>query len=143
MRTPTMKWPLGLRVSVILLSVIATGLIAGCGSDGPTAPPEPLPEPGQLRVTLSSGTAVGAVVLTVSGTGMTSPAAPGGVELYFDLSGGTLHAVLAGSSLSGNILTFSVPDVKQAASYAVSLQEAASMVNEPLDTGGVTLSVVR
>jgi hypothetical protein len=143
MRTLTMKWPLGLRVSVILLSVIATGLIAGCGSDDPTAPPEPLPEPGQLRVTLSSGTAVGAVVLTVSGTGMTSPAAPGGVELYFDLSGGNLHAVLAGSSLSGNILTFSVPDLKQAASYAVSLQEAAGTSNQPLDTGGVTLSVVR
>lgn len=138
-----MKRPLGLRAGATLISLIASGLIAGCGSDGPTAPPEPLPEPGQLRVTLSSSTAVGAVVLTVSGTGITSPAASGGAQLYFDLSGGALHAVLAGSSLSGNILTFSVTDVKQAASYAVSLQEAASTVNEPLDTGGVTLSVVR
>jgi len=125
------------------LCVVAAALIAGCGSDGPTAPPEPLPEPGQLRVTLASSTAVGAVVLTLSGTGITSPAASGGAELYFDLSGGTLHGVLAGSSLSGNILTFSVPDVKQAAGYAVSLQEAAGTSNQPLDTSGVTLSVVQ
>jgi len=130
-------------VGAILTSLIASGLIAGCGSDGPTVPPEPLPEPGQLRVTLTTSTAVGAVVLTVNGTGITSPAPSGGAELYFDLSGGTLHAVLAGSSLSGNILTFSVPDVKQAAGYAVSLQEAASAANQPLDTSGVTLSVVR
>jgi len=138
-----MKWVLGLRVSGTLISLIASGLIAGCGSDGPTAPPEPLPEPGQLRVTLSSSTAVGAVVLTVSGPGITSPAASGGAQLYFDLSGGALHAVLASSSLSGEILTFSVPDLKQAAGYQVSLQEVAGTSNQPLDTSGVTLSVVR
>ena len=137
------KWPPGLRVGAILISLVASGLIAGCGSDGPTAPPEPLPEPGQLRVTLSSSTPVGAVVLSVSGTGITSPAASGSARLYYDLSGGVLNAVLAGSSLSGDVLTFTVPDVRQAAGYQVSLQEAASTANQPLDTSGVTLSVVR
>lgn len=137
------KWPLGLRVGAILISLVASGLIAGCGDDGPTAPPEPLPEPGQLRVALSSSTPVGAVVLTVSGTGITSPAASGSARLYYDLSGGVLHAVLAGTSLSGDVLTFTVPDVKQAAGYHVSLQEAATTANQPLDTSGVTLSVVR
>ncbi|MGB5526700.1 MAG: hypothetical protein WBN79_07560 [Gemmatimonadota bacterium] len=138
-----MKRPLGLRAGATLISLIASGLIAGCGSDGPTAPPEPLPEPGQLRVTLSSSTAVGAVVLTVSGTGITSPAASGGAQLYYDQSGGVLTAVVTGTSLSGEILRFTVPDVAQVAGYEVSLQEVAGTSNQSLASSGVQLSVVR
>jgi hypothetical protein len=126
-----------------LLSTAAAALILGCGGDGPTTPLQPQPEPGVLQVTLSSGTAVGAVVLSVSGAGMTSPVASGGAQLYYDLSVGTLRAVVVGSSLSGAILRFTVPDVKQAATYLATVQEAANLANEPLAAAGISVSVVR
>lgn len=132
-----------MRISTLLLSTIAAALILGCGGDAPTTPLQPQPEPGELSVTLSSDVAVGGLMLTVTGAAMTSPAATGGAQLYYDLSGGDLQAVVVGSSLSGAILRFTVPDVRQAATYQATVQEAASPANEPLATAGVSLSVVR
>jgi hypothetical protein len=100
-----------------------------------------MPEPGQLRVTLSGGSSVGAVVLTVTGSGITSPVASGGVSLYYDLSGGTLRAAVVGASLSGEVLRFTVPDVRQVASYQVSLQQAAGNDNQPVAAGGISAEV--
>jgi len=137
-----MKRPFGLRLRVLLLSVAAGALILGCGGDDTTGPPQPQPQPGELRVTLSSGTPVGAVVLTVTGSGLTSPVASGGALLYHDLSGGTLRAVVTGSSLSGEVMRFTVPDVGQVAGYRVSVEQAAGITNQPLAASGVTLSVV-
>ena len=74
---------------------------------------------------------------------MTSPVASGGAQLYYDLSVGTLRAVVVGSSLSGAILRFTVPDVKQAATYLATVQEAANLANEPLAAAGISVSVVR
>lgn len=132
-----------MRMRATLLSVIAGALILGCGGDDTTGPPEPQPQPGELRVTVASGTPVGGVVLTVTGSGITSPAASAGARLYYDLSGGTLNAVVTGASLSGEILRFSVPDVKQVAGYQVSVDQAAGTTNQPLAPGTIEVAVVR
>jgi hypothetical protein len=118
-----------------------SALFAGCGGDDPTGPPQP--QPGELRVVLASDAPVGGVVLTVTGPGITSPTASSGVQLYHDLSGETLHAVVIGASLSGEILRFRVPDVAQVAGYQVSLQEAAGTSNQSPAPSAVQLTVVR
>ena len=130
-----------MRMRATLVSLIAGALILGCGGDDTTGPPEPQPQPGELRVTLVSGAGVGGVVLTVTGPSITSPAASGGNQLYHDLSDGTLHAVVTGVPISGEIMRFTVPDVRQVAGYQVSVQEAAGTSNQLL--AGVTLSVVQ
>lgn len=131
-----------MRLRATLISLAAGLLILGCGDDA-TAPPEPQPQPGELRVSVASGTPVGVVVLTVTGAGITSPTASGGMRLYYDLDGNTLSAVVVGSSLSGEVMRFTVPDVQQVAGYQVSLEEAAGTTNQPLAPAGVQLSVVR
>jgi hypothetical protein len=131
-----------MRMRATLVSLAAALLILGCGDDS-TGPPESQPQPGELRVTVASGTAVGVVVLTVTGTGISAPAASGGAQLYYHLSGSTLSAVVAGSSLSGEIMRFTVPDVRQVAGYQVSLDEAAGTANQPLATSGISVSVVQ
>ena len=132
-----------MRMRAMLVSLAAGALILGCGGDDTTGPPEPQPQPGELRVLVASGTPVGGVVLTVTGSGITSPVASGGARLYYDLSGGTLNAVVAGASLSGEILRITVLDVAQVAGYQVSVHEAAGTSNQTLAPTGVTLSVVR
>ncbi|MCL7972854.1 MAG: hypothetical protein M8866_12320 [marine benthic group bacterium] len=127
----------------ILLSVVSAALIFGCSGDSTGPPPEPQPQPGELSVTLSSGVSVGGVVLTVTGGAMSSPAASGGAELYYDLSGTTLKATVLGTSLSGDVLGFSVPDVRDVASYQVVVDEAAGTSNQTLPAGGITVSVER
>jgi len=129
-------------IRAVLYSLAVSVLVVGCGGDGPTGPPQPQPQPGELRVALASGTPVGGVVLTVTGPGITAPAASGSAQLYYDQSGGALHAVLVGASLSGEILRFAVPDVAQVAGYQVSLQEATGTSNQSLSPSGVQLSVV-
>lgn len=149
MRTATMKRPFGLRLRgtpgmrLTLVSLAAGALILGCGGDDATGPPQPQPQAGELRVLVASATPVGAVVLTVTGTGITSPAISGGARLYYDLSGGTLSAVVTGASLSGEIMRFKVPDVRQVAGYEVRVQQAAGTSNQSLAASGVTASVVR
>jgi hypothetical protein len=125
-----------------ILAAVAGLLILGCGGDDTTGPPEPQPQPGVLNVSVNSGTPVGGVVFTVTGSGITSPAASAGARLYHDLSGNTLHAVVVGSSLSGEIMRFTVPDVRQMAGYQVSVQQASGTANQSLAASGVTLSVV-
>ncbi len=125
-----------------ILATVAGLLILGCGSDDTTGPPEPQPRPGVLNVSVNSGTPVGAVVFTVTGSGITSPAASAGARVYHDLSGNTLHAVVVGSSLSGEIMRFTVPDVRQVAGYQVSVQQASGTANQSLAASGVSLSVV-
>lgn len=144
MRTATMNRLFGrdLRLFRATLVSLATGaLILGCGGDDSTGLPRQLPEPGQLRITLSGGSSVGAVVLTVTGSGITSPVASGGASLYHDLSGSTLRAAVVGASLSGELLRFTVPDVRQVASYQVILQQAAGNDNQPMAVVGISAEV--
>lgn len=128
---------------LVLVTLLAGGLIAGCGGDDPTGPaPAPQPQPGELMVTVSSTAgSVGAVILHVTGPGITDPTAAGGASLYHHLSGNTLRAAAVGTSLSGAVLRFSVPDVRQHSGYAVTVQQAAGNDNEPLAAGGVSAEV--
>ncbi len=129
------------RSSRLTVALLAALCLFGCGDDGAT---EPQPQPGQLRVILSGGTApAGAVVLTVTGPGISSPVPAGGAALYHDLAGGTLSAVVVGASLGGEILRFSVSDVNQIASYAASMRQVAGPDNFLLEAGGFTVAVVR
>jgi len=137
MRIATMNRIFSRHLRATLVSLAAGVLILGCG-DGSTAPQR---EPGQLRVTLSGGPSVGGVVLTVTGGGISAPVASGGAILYHDLSGDTLRAAVVGASLSGEVLRFSVPDVRQVASYRVSLQQAARDDNEAVAPGGISAEV--
>jgi len=128
-----------MRTRAILIVLAATGFVLGCGGDDTTGPPEP--QPGELRVEIAGSTPIGGIVLTVTGTGITAPAASSGLQLYHDMSGNTLHAVVVGSSLSGTIMRFTVPDVRQVAGYQVSVQEASGTANQTLTASGVTLTI--
>lgn len=116
----------------------------GCGSEDSTGPAEPQAQPGQLQVTLSGGVPAGGLVLTVTGEGISAPAALPGSNLYYDLSGSELRAVVVASSLTGSVLRFSVPDVREADQYQASLQQVAGTDNESRLTSAhaVTVSVV-
>ncbi|MBT8477890.1 MAG: hypothetical protein KJO06_03160 [Gemmatimonadetes bacterium] len=131
-----------MRMRATLVSVAAAMLILGCGGDDATGPPpQPQPQPGELRVTMTGGS-VGGVVFTVTGTGMTAPVVSGAAVMYYDLSGETLHAVVTASSLSGEILRFTVPDVRQVAGYQVTVEQAAGTSNQSVAASTVTLAVV-
>ena len=127
----------------VILCLVSAALIPACTGDSTGPPPGPQPQPGELQVTLSSPTAVGAIVLTVSGGAMSAPAAMGGGTVCHDLSGTTLRAVVTGSSLSGAVLRFSVPDVGQVSSYSVTVTQAAGTANQPVAPGGITVAVER
>jgi hypothetical protein len=134
----------GYRRFLVTLLLASGVLILGCG-DGATGPePGPQPVPGQLVVDLSGGSAsAGAIVITVTGPAISSPAAPAGTSVYYDLSAGTLRAAVVGTALGDDVLRFAVPDVNQAASYQVTLQQAAGTSNEVLSTSGFTVAVTR
>jgi hypothetical protein len=127
------------KTRAMLVALVAGGLILGCGGDDTTGPQ---PQPGELRVEIGGSTPIGGVVLTVTGPSITSPTAAAGNQLYHDLSDGTLHAVVTGAAISGEILRFTVPDVRQVAGYQVSVQEAAGTSNQLLAASGVAASVV-
>ena len=125
----------------VLLGAVAAGLLfLGCGGDS-TGPPQPQPVPGELAVTVSGGGPFAGIFLTVTGSGITAPAASGGASLYYDVSGGTLSATVVGSTLSGEVLRFSVPDVGDADDYVVAVQQVAGTSNQPLSPGGFSATV--
>jgi hypothetical protein len=100
-----------------------------------------MPEPGQLQVVLSGGVPAGGLVLTVTGEGISAPAALSGGTLYHDLSGNELRAVVVASSLTGSVLRFSVPDVREVAQYQASLQQVAGTDDELRSTSAYALTV--
>lgn len=125
----------------VLLGAVAAGLLfLGCG-DSPTSPPPPQPVPGELAVTVTGGAAFGGVFLTVTGAGITAPAASGGSSLYSDVSGTMLSATVVGSTLSGEVLRFSVPDVGDASDYVVAIQQVAGTSNQPLSPAAYSATV--
>lgn len=129
-----------MRTQAILVSMAAGLLFLGCGDDS-TGPPQPQPQPGQLQVTVAGGSAFGGIFLTVTGAGITAPAAAGGASLYYDVSGTTLSATVVGPTLSGEVLRFSVPDVRNVTDYQVGIQQVAGTSNQPLSPGGLSATV--
>jgi hypothetical protein len=129
-----------MKTRAILGAVAAGILLLGCGDDS-TSPPPPQPVPGELVVTVGGGSALGGIFLTVTGAGITAPAASGVASLYYDVSGTTLSATVVGSTLSGEVLRFSVPDVRNVTDYQVTVQQVAGTSNQPLSPGGFSATV--
>jgi len=130
-----------MNVRACLALLVAGALLLGCGGGDSTGPTEPPPQPGALQITVYGSVPLGGAVLTITGPGISAPAAPAGATLYYDLSGSTLHAVVVASSMSGQVLRFSVPDVRDANQYAVSLEQVAGTANQPLTVGGYSATV--
>lgn len=127
-----------------LAIVCAALLIGACSkSDDGTGPTGP--QPGQLKVTVSTtGSAGAAYLLTVRGAGITNPApANGSHRLYSYLAADTLRVALVGTVSSGDLLTFGVPDVNAVSSYRVTLNEVAGTDNELLSASAFDLEVSR
>ena len=129
-----------MRTRAILGAVAAGILFLGCGDDS-TGPPQPQPVPGELAVTVSGGSVFAGIFVTVTGAGITAPAASGGASLYYDVSGTTLSATVVGSTLSGEVLRFSVPDVGDASDYVVAIQQVAGTSNQPLSPTAYSATV--
>jgi hypothetical protein len=129
------------RVTRVLAAAFfgAALLTAACKeSTGPSA------VPGQLTVSVStSGSGGAAFLITVTGSGISNPAAVNASHQFYSIiSGSTLTAAVITQSAvsSGNLFRFSVPDVNQAASYNVSVVEVAGTDNELLSPSAFSVS---
>ncbi|GMR14064.1 MAG: hypothetical protein BMS9Abin29_2294 [Gemmatimonadota bacterium] len=122
-----MRWPVA-----ALLFLAALGL-QGCGDSGPQGP-------GPLSAAVvSQGESVGAVVLSVSGPGVTSFQAVGSTRLF---SSGTQRVVLVGDG-SGP-LRFNILVNDRAASLpTVGVVEAVDVTNARMDVAGLSVRVER
>ncbi|MEK6254939.1 MAG: hypothetical protein N2B05_09610 [Gemmatimonadales bacterium] len=116
-------------VAIVLCALLSTSVSCGDDDNGSTGPPDPVPG----TLTLSLGTLHvddGALVLRLQGADITQVAlAAPGLYLRFleDQTGVT--AVFVGDVVSGDLLTFHVPDVNSVASYAGTVLEAADRSN--------------
>ena len=115
-----------------MLFLVALGL-QGCGDGGPTGP-------GPLSVIVETqGAAVGAVVLSVSGTGITGFQEVGSTRLF---SAGTQRVVLVGvgeGSLRFDILV----NDREAAALSVFVVEAVDRANASLAAAGLSVRIER
>jgi hypothetical protein len=116
-------------VAIVLCALLSTSVSCGDDDNGSTGPPDPVP--GTLTLTL--GTVHpddGALVLRLQGADISQVelAAPG-LYLRFleDQTGVT--AVFVGDIVSGDMLTFYVPDMNSVASYSGTVLEAADRSN--------------
>lgn len=134
-----MNIKLGNRSSALVV-VCASLLAGGCNGDKIQ---DPDPQPGQLTVNVStSGSAGAAFKLTVTGKDISSPVNVGSShQLYTFASGNTLAAAVIGTVSAGALLKFSVPDVNQASSYSVTLNEVAGSDNALRSLGNFSVSV--
>jgi hypothetical protein len=128
------------RVSALAFACTAL-LIIAC-SESSTGPTQ---QPGQLTVSVStSGSGGAAFLVTVTGNGITNPAAANsGHQFYQVASNNTLTAVVISPSAitSGALFRFSVPDVNQAASYDVDLVQVAGTDNALLTASAFDVDV--
>jgi hypothetical protein len=116
-------------VAIVLCALLSTSVSCGDDDNGSTGPPDPVP--GTLTLTL--GTVHlddGALVLRLQGAAISQVelAAPG-LYLRFleDQTGVT--AVFVGDIVSGDLLSFHVPDVNRPDSYSGTVLEAADRSN--------------
>ena len=123
--------------------VCAAFLVGSCSSDGDDGTGPAAVQPGQLAVAVTtSGTAGAAFQLLVTGADIANPVQVGATHrLYTAASGDTLRAAVIAQVSSGELLRFSVPDVNQASSYNVLLQEVAGSDNALLSTGSFSVSI--
>ena len=120
------------RPGVILLLLAALG-VQGCGDSGPEGP-GPL-----TAVVETQGATVGAVVLTVSGTGVTGFQEVGSTRLF---SSGIQRLVLVGTG-SGTLRFNILVNDRGAAAPSVAVVEAVDANNASLLTTGLSVRVER
>ena len=115
-------------------------LLAGplsCGGDAG-------PRGGELEVRFTTPNGDdGAVLLTVTGGRVDALQAPG-YTVYSATVAGETRAVVAGRIAAGVLLRVQVPDLRQAADYAVTLDQVARLgTYESRAVGGYTLVIVQ
>lgn len=121
-----------MRPSFRAAIVACAALVGACDTAGPARP-----EPGDLTVTLSTPNATDhAMVLNVTG-----PEAPTAVEaatpdyvVHSRITGTTARVAVFGLLASGPVVRVSVPDVRRAREYTVTVQEAVDAGNTPRPT---------
>ena len=116
-------------VAIALCALLSTSVSCGDDDNGSTGPPDPVP--GTLTLSLDTPYGDdGAVLLRLEGPDMTQIelAAPG-LYLRFLEEQSSVTAVFVGDVVSGDLLTFRVPDVNQVSSYGATMLEAADRGN--------------
>jgi len=102
------------------------------------------PVPGRLAVVVASPfDNDGAYSFEVRGDGITNirPAVEG-FELFTSPSGAAIKVAVLGAPLSGEVVTFDVPDIRDPSAYQVTLVEVADEANDVRrDITGHTVSV--
>ena len=116
-------------VAIVLCALLSTSVSCGDDDNGSTGPPDPVP--GTLTLTLGTlHLDDGALVLRLQGANITQVelATPGLYLRFLDDQTG-VTAVFVGDIVSGDLLTFHVPDVNRPGSYSGTVLEAADRSN--------------
>ena len=139
---------LGRRARRRLALVAVTLLAWGCGDGG--GPLEPamqvaVPDPGFLRVELTSETAVRATgaLLAVEGAGIEGLRSASGFELFQSEGSSGREIIVAGDLSSGPIVEFWVPDRTADAQYRVRLLQVTGEDYRQEDASAFTLAISR
>lgn len=122
----------------IVLGLSTALLVSACGDGGPSGP-------GSLQATVESGSIpVGAVVLSVEGTGVTGFSPQGSSRVFSNRLGATAHrVVVVGGTPGSTPFLINVEDVG-ATFPAVTVLEAVSGDNQEItDVSGISVSVSR
>ena len=125
-----------------LVACATLGLSCG-GDGGPSAPPEP----GPVTVSLTTPrTDDGALVLSLAGPGLTAGAVSSASPSYVvhaRASSGEVRVFVMGDITSGPLLRVTVPDPRAAASFQVTILDAADRANAAVPLAGRTFTVAR
>jgi hypothetical protein len=121
------------RATLAVAVLLAATTTLSCGSD--TTRPPPTPVPGRLTVSLiTPAPDDGAVILRLQGPSISDVTGRAGLQVYWrSISDGEATAIVVSDVIANGttMLTFAVPDVRDAAAYSVSVLDAASTANEP------------
>ncbi len=123
-----------LRWHPIAAATVALAVSVACGDgDGVTDVPVPaVPVPGTLVLSLTSPNSDdGAILLSISGGGITAPTVASTSHVLFSRLTGTtsINAVVVGNITAGPLLRFDVPDVGGASAYTGTITEVADRAN--------------
>lgn len=112
----------------IIAAMAITGVALACGDSG-TEPDTPVP--GELTVQLTTPTdSEGAVVLTVTGPGLSAVSAAGSAaSAHINVSGTTARIAVFGQIQNGPVARLAVPDTRAVSSYKASVTEVADRAN--------------
>ena len=137
----------------IIHRTLMLGLLVAAGACGESADTASMlaevgPQPGTLVVAVSSPfDNDGAYSFKLRGEGITNVrAAVDGSEVFTRETGNVVNVAVLGAALSGGVMTFDVPDVRDPSAYTATLIEVADEANDvrrDISGHGVGVSVVR